>query len=645
MSTYPLPGIIEFLKTVVPFNTLDNATLERVVPTIEVAFYPAGKQIIRMGDAPKGFLYIVQTGCARISITDESGEELLVDLRGEGDSFGAVSLLEGKSALFNITAQEDLIAFLISKVTVDDLLNAHSAFKRYFGSSLARNFKAVRKSADEQLGLLTRDNQIQFDLFLSGKRIRELMSTAPLSCSPGTPVQQAAQMMKARGVGSIVIQNDTGLPVGILTDTDLRSQIIAEGRDLGTPVAEIMCTPIRSIAPDAFAFDALLDMSHFGVSHLVVIDNQRAVGIISEHDFQLATGTSPIGVIGDITKATSIDELVDKRFHIDRILEMAMQRSGAVKPMVELIAELNDRVTRQFIRIIERDMTNSVWGPPPVPYCWLAMGSEGRREQTLCTDQDNAIIYQDLPEEEVPAARKWFLALAQQVVDALARFGIPRCQGGIMASNPKWCLGGNAWQTMFDNWMDAPSPENMRLATIFFDFRSITDGFDGAQQLRQWLTAAAAGRKYYARELAENSLHNRPPLGFMRHFVVETSGTHSGELNLKLRGLTPVVDAARIMALELGIPETNTMARLKAITAERELKPNFAAAIDGAFDYINFIRISHHLRTRNQGKPMNNFVDPAILNPMERKVLKESFSIVNQLQELLASRYQIWRVH
>ncbi|BBO85360.1 nucleotidyltransferase family protein [Desulfosarcina ovata subsp. sediminis] len=642
MNAYPLPGIIDFLKTVVPFNTLDEATLEQVANTIEVAFYPAGQPIIRMNEAAGGYLYIVQTGCARISITDESADELLVDLRGEGDSFGAVSLLEGKSALFNITAQEDMIALLVPKAAVDRLLAAHAPFKRYFGFSLARNFRAVRKSADEQLSLLTSDSQIQFDQFMTGKRVSDLMSTAPLTCEPEATVQQAARFMKTRGVGSIVVQDAEGLPLGILTDTDLRSQIIAEGRDLSTPVEAIMSAPIRSVAPHAFAFDALLDMSRFAISHLVVTENRKAMGILSEHDFQLAAGTSPVGMIGDISNATSIDELVGKRAHIDRVLEMAMQRSGAVKPMVALIAELNDRVTRQFIRVVEKKMADSAWGPPPTDYCWLAMGSEGRREQTLYSDQDNALLYQDVGQEDEPEVRRWFLAMAEQVVDALARFGIPRCQGGVMASNPRWCLSLEQWREMFGGWLDTPTPESMRLATVFFDFRSITDGFDGALRLRQWLTETAAGKRHYARELAGNALYNRPPIGFLRQFVVETSGEHSRGLNLKLRGLTPVVDAARVMALELGIAETNTVARLKAVTRKNGLDAEFAAAIDDAYDYINFIRISHHLRNRTQGQPLNNFVNPALLNPMERKVLKESFSIISQLQELLAVRYQIW---
>ncbi|BBO75953.1 nucleotidyltransferase family protein [Desulfosarcina widdelii] len=642
MNTNPLPGIIEFLKTVVPFNTLDNDTLGKVVTAIQVAFYPAGQQIIHKGEPSGGFLYIVETGCARISITDESAEEILVDLRGEGDSFGAVSLIEGKNALFNITAQEDLIAFLVPKATVDRLLADYSQFRRYLGFSLARNFKAVRRSADAQLDLLTIENQIQFDQFMTGKRVRELMSRNLLTCDRQTSVRLAAQRMKARGVGSIIILDTQDQPTGILTDTDLRNQIVADGHGLDIPVGRIMTTPVRNIAPDAFAFDALLDMSRFAINHIVVTKNQRAMGIISEHDFQLATGTTPVGMIGDITNATSIDELVGKRAHIDRVLEMAMQRSGAVKPMIALVAELNDRVTRQFIRVIEGEMAADKWGPPPVPYCWLAMGSEGRREQTLCTDQDNALLYQDIDPSRESATREWFLTLAKKVVDALARFGIPRCKGGVMASNPQWCLGQSAWRQMFADWIDNPTPERMRLATVFFDFRSISDGFDGARQLRRQLTEMAVGKRHYARQMTANALTNRPPLGFLRQFVVETSGAHSRGLNLKLHGLTPVVDAARIIALETGIPETNTMARLHKIQQQQVLDADFTAAIDDAYDYINFIRISHHLLARGQGLQMNNFVDPAQLNPMERKVLKESFTIVRQLQDLLSRRYQFW---
>ncbi len=641
MNEFPLPGIIEFLKKVVPFNTLDGAALQEVVAATRVAFYPAGERIIRMGEAAGGYLYIVQTGCARVTITDESGDALLVDFRGEGDSFGAVSLLKGGNALFNVTAEEDVIVFLIPKATVDHLLRVHRSFQRFFGFSLARNFKAVRKSADDQLNLLNRDNQLQVDLFMTGKKVRSLMSTNLLTCGRQTTVQQAAGMMKQRGVGAIVVMGKDGAPNGILTDADLRSKIIAEGRDLDTPVSLIMSTPIRTVSPRAYTFDALLDMSRFGVSHLVVTEKKQAVGIVSEHDFQLAIGSSPIGMIGDITKATTVSELVDKRVHIDRVLEMAMHRSGAVKPMVALIAELNDRVTRQFIRVIENEMIVQGYGPPPSPYCWLAMGSEGRQEQTLYSDQDNALLYANVPEGEDTAVKSWFMNLSQRVVDALERFGIPKCPGGIMASNPQWCMCQDDWCRLFGGWIADPTPESLRMASIFFDFRGITTEFDGALKLRAELTRMAAGKKHFARVLAQNALHNRPPLGFLRQFVIEKSGEHNSGLNLKLRGLAPVVDVARVLALELSVDATNTLERLMAATRKKILRPGFFSAVDDAYDYINFIRIGHHLRARTEGMPMNNFVDPGLLNPMERKVLKESFSIISQLQELLAARYRL----
>jgi CBS domain-containing protein len=644
MSEFPLSGIVDFLKNVVPFNTLAPSVLHEVVRDTLVAFYPAGQRIVRMGEPAEKFLYVVQTGCARVTITHESGEELLVDFRGEGDSFGAVSLIKGGNTLFNVTSEEDLIVFLIPKPTIDNLLASHPPFQRYFGFSLARNFKAVRQSADDQLNLLTRDSQVHVDTFMTGKRVRDLMSTEPLVCRRPTTVREAAGMMKQRGVGSIIVLNPDGRPEGILTDADLRSKIIADGRDLDTPVSQVMSTPIRTVSPRAFSFDALLDMSHFGVSHLIVTDKNQAVGIISEHDFQLASGSSPIGMIGDITRAVTVPELVDKRAHIDRVLEMAMQRSGSIKPMVALIAELNDRVTRQFVRVIENEMAAEGYGPPPAPYCWLAMGSEGRQEQTLCTDQDNALVYADVPEADDPSVQHWFLELSKRVVDALERFGIPKCRGGIMASNPQWCMDLSHWQRMFAAWISDPTPESLRMASIFFDFRGITTDFDGARKLKDALTRMAAGKKHFARVLAKNALNNRPPLGFLRQFVVEKSGAHNNGLNLKLRGLTPVVDVARVLALELGVASTNTLERLKAATKKKVLRPDFFAAIDDAYDYINFIRIDHHLKARNAGTRMNNFVDPALLNPMERKVLKESFTVISQLQELMGSRYQSWRV-
>lgn len=640
MNEFPLPHILEFLQKVVPFNTLDRVVIEQIVADTQIAFYPKDDIIIEPGERSNGFLYIVQTGCARITIPDDAGVELLVDLRGEGEVFGAISLLHGQKALFKVMADEDLIVFLIPKEVVETLLVEHDDFKRYFGSSLARNFRAVRKSADHQLTLFTRDNQLSIDRFLTGKRVLELMTSDVMTCPPTFTVQQAAQKMKQRRVGSIIVTDGKNAPVGIITDADLRSKVLAEGLSLQTPTHKIMSTPVHTISPWAYTFDALLDMSRFHVSHLVVSEKQKITGVISEHDFQLEIGSSPIGMIGDIDKSGSVEELINLRPNIDRILEMAIRRSGAVKPMVALISELNDRITRQMIKVIEKEMVTEGLGAPPAPYCWLAMGSEGRREQTLYTDQDNALLYADIPEADDPQVKKWFLLFSRRVVDALDRYGIPKCSGGMMASNPQWCQSLGNWEKLFSTWLSEPTPWSLRMATVFFDFRSITHEFDGGGHLRQMLTRTARKKKHFLRLLAQNALFNHPPLGFLRQLVVEKSGEHKNELNLKLSGLAPVVDAARVLALELGIEATNTMERLEEITNQKMLDPDFLSAVDNAYDFINFIRITHHLKALSRGSRMQNFIDPVSLNPMQRKMLKESFAIISRLQDQLGARYQ-----
>lgn len=617
--------------------------LQDIVSRTEIAFYPKGDTLILMGEKSGGNLFVIQTGCARVTITDESNKEILIDIRGEGEFFGALSLLKGHEALFNVCVEEDLIAFLIPVDVIKSILNVNDGFKRYFDSALARNFKAVRESSDHKRSLYTPENKLDIDMFLTGKRVSELMAGDVLACGLETTAQQAARKMKQRRIGSIVVMDDTGRPTGIVTDADLRSKILADGLSLKTPVNEIMSAPVCTISPKAYTFDALLEMSRFRLSHLVVVENERAVGIICEQDFQIEIGSSPVGMIEDIEKSTSVSGLVGLRPKIDRVLEMAMRRSGSVRPMVSLFAELNERVAKRFIHIIEKEMTSEGHGYPPVAYCWLAMGSEGRQEQTLLTDQDNALMYEDVPDEEDEHVKNWFLRLSRRVVDALERYGIPRCTGGIMAGNPQWCMRAGDWERKFKEWIYNPTPFALRMATIFFDFRGIAGKLEDAAGLRLKLNEMTKGNKYFIRQLAINALTNKPPLGFLRQFVVEKSGEHKNELNLKLKGLAPVVDAARVLALEQGITTTNTMERFEAITDEGILKPEFLSEVDDAYDFINFIRISYHLRSRSRGDFMNNFIDPARLNNIQRKWLKESFAIVSQLQDALSVRYQTKR--
>jgi CBS domain-containing protein len=641
MSEFPLQRILDFMRSVPPFDTLGQTELTGLARQMEIAYYPRNGILIQQGDPAPAYLYILQTGSARTAFKDVSGEEILVDVWGEGDVLSFVDLVQGTAARFNIIANEDVIALLLPAAVFRDLIHKNTTFKRYFSDSLAQAIQgSIAGDMDSLRPQLLESGPLAGERCFVDRQVAELMATNVLTCSPSTSIREAVKRMSQRQVGAIVVSDANDIPVGILTDRDLRSRVLAEGVSVDVAVEHVMSRPLRTITAQAFTFDALLEMSHHGIRYLPVMEGGRLAGIISDHDIKVATGGSPVGVVEDIEKCRSVDELIGTRQKIDGIRLMLVRRSGSIRKAVELITELNDRVTLKLLRLIELEMQSQGLGPPPAKYSWMAMGSEGRREQTLRTDQDNAIAFEPVSPEAQGEVQQWFVSFAERVVQGLERYGFPRCPGEIMASNPKWCLSEHEWQRTFLNWVHDPNPETLRMASIFFDFRQLSGGTDFLAELRLKLNEAIQKRPLFLRFLAKNSLYNRPPLSLLRQFVVEKSGEHKNKLDLKLRGLTPVVDAARIIALDLDIRHTNTFDRLEEIQQRKFIEDHICADLREAYGFISHLRISHHLEARARGKEPDNFIAPNALNGLQRKMLKESFLVINKLQETLEFHYQ-----
>ncbi|MGD9260260.1 MAG: putative nucleotidyltransferase substrate binding domain-containing protein [Desulfobacterales bacterium] len=639
-SQVSLQSHLAFLRSVAPFDTLKTEELEVLISRMEIAYFPRGQPIVNKGDPPFSFLYIIQHGAARISLVDDNDVDVLVDVRGEGDYFGATSLLQDKPAMFDITAQQDLVALILPATELRQLVTKYPEFKRYFDSSLARTIQAVRHSAAFQRPHLIGQKEVYLDVFMTGKRVADLMSKKVLTCPPDVSVQNAAQLMAQRRVSSIVVTGNGLHPMGILTDNDLRTKVLAAGVSPEIAVTRIMSQPVQTITPDTHAFDALLLMSHHGIRLLVVMDADRMIGIISEHDLQMETGSSPLQVIGEIERTASLETLLDLRPKIDSVLEMLLRQGGPVKQLVALVTELNDRLALRILKLVERELEVEGLGRPPVPYGWLAFGSEGRKEQTLHTDQDNALFFSNALEGTEADPKPWFLEFSERVVDSLERSGIPRCPGGIMASNPQWCQPTDKWQAMFLDWITEPNPHTLLMASIFFDFRPIYSDTEFPYILQEQLLKAIRKSRLFMRFMAKVALINRPPLGLLKRFVVEKTGEHKNKMDLKMRGLTPLVDAARVLSLDLGIKAQNTFDRLAAINQKGVIDDGFYADLKEAYEFVVYLQISRHLDALAKGEEPDNFLDPASLNSLQRKMLKESFTVVNRLQETIEFRFQ-----
>ncbi len=638
----PLEKLNNFIKTVPPFHLLPPSAMDELARTLVIEYFPEGNTILSPKKAPSQFLYIIRSGGVRFLLSEKDGQggDSVYDYRDEKDFFGLVSLLNGKPSPFTVVAEEDTFCYLIRKKVFKKLLEEFPDIFTYFTSGPSKGLKQF------DTGLLSMES---FELepgaeqVLFTGRIKDVMNTNVLTCPSEETVVGAARRMTEREVGSVIVVDNDGVPMGILTDRDLRSKVLAPGRLANLPVIDVMNRPVQTVSPDSFCFEAIVSMITNGIKYLPVMEGMKLVGIISERDLVVSQGNNPVAVIRGFQQATSIDELVAIRKNIDLATRAILEHGGMAKDICELITTLNDHLTQRLIVLAEEAMAKEGYGGPPVPYAWLALGSEGRREQTLRTDQDNALVFADNAPEREEEIRTYFLSLAEKVVSGLERCGFPRCKGGIMAVNPKWCQPLQVWKEYFRHWIaDFDYPAEEVLATfIFFDCRPIYGQSELVTQIVGHISELLDGGNSFVREMAKTAVLHKTPLGFFKRLVVEKSGEHKNKLNLKLNGLTPLVDAVRTLALGQKVFDTNTLDRISALVEKGSLTSTEADDLRDAFNVIMLARVRHHVHVLSQGGVPDNHIDPEELSIIQRTMLKEAFKTIDRLQGLLELRYDI----
>jgi CBS domain-containing protein len=445
--------------------------------------------------------------------------------------------------------------------------------------------------------------------------------------------------MAREGVGSVVVVDARNRPMGIVTKTDMTKRILAAGKTGSEPVRTVMSGPVISVAPKEPGFSVLLKMANFNCHHVCVVLGEVLLGVISQHDFMALQGSSPLAVINDIEKQATVSGLARLVDAMDRAVEGLLGSGVSAKDITAFISECNDRLTRRVIALTEKTLHQEGLGPPPVSYCWLALGSEGRKEQTLRTDQDNAIIYSDPEHGSDEDVHRYFLHLAEMVVSGLEACGFPKCRGDIMASNPRWCQPETVWQHYFSRWINKASPEDLRNCSIFFDFRPLAGTAILAQRLRTFLNENIENNRAFLRHLTTNALYNGPPLGFLRTLVLEKGGDHKDELNLKMSGLVPLVDALRVFSLSVQSNVTNTLNRLELVRRKQLLSPDLADDVKEAFGFMMLLRLNHHLMQKAKGAEPSDYLDPKALPKLQEKSLVEAFHVVRDLQGELEARF------
>jgi CBS domain-containing protein len=619
-----------------PFDRLEPELLDRMARGLRIRYLEPGEVIFEEGEPAKPEFYVVVKGGVDVSQRVD-GETVLIDVCDEGDIFGVRALLGDRPYGARTQTKDDTLLYVLSKEQLDELLREAPRVALFFAADFASDLPQAQDANRLEAVRAARRHDKALDTGDDVRRVDPVRDV--LTCAPNTTIRHAASLMSERNVGSILIVDAEQRPLGIVTDSDLRSKVVAEGRDVSMLISEIMSSPVLTIDDQTTLSSLIATVMKKHLHHFAVTEDGTAetpvTGIVSEHDILKTQGGHPTVILTEISRAKTKHRLRVLRDQAEDMLRGYLEDEVGMGFVSNIVSEINDTLIRRAIRLsldelAERGMRQ------PVPFCWLALGSEGREEQLLRTDQDNAILYAD-PGDEGGEPESFFLELGKLVVDILVEAGFDRCPGDVMASNPKWNQPLAAWKRYFSEWVHEPENIAVMHTNIFFDFRPVYGDTSLAAELKSHIFERIKTDRLFLALFAKHATQNPPPLSFFRNMIIERSGEHRDAFDIKARAMVPLADAARVLVYDFGIDMYGSTAeRWHRIAETNENLARLAGEAAMAYEILMRIRALEGLTRGDSGR----YVHINELNKLERQTLRNTFSVVKDVQLMLTSRYR-----
>jgi CBS domain-containing protein len=620
-----------FLREHVPFSRMARKDIEFIAGRAQLAYFPVGTTIVNPADGMAHNLYVIQRGHVRVHNMAVAGDD---EVRGPGECFPVAALAAGSAGTRRFDATEDVFCYKLPRDDFEQLRQSSMPFAEFCTQALAGIVQHSLGHLRQNFGQRVVEQRTLLE------PLRNIVRRDPVSCGTDTPIRSALETMRRERLSGIAVVDAAQRPVGIFTQTDLLGRVVLEGVDLAAPIASVMTHGPGMIDEMATAQEALAQMAQLGFHQLMVTREGRLAGVVSERDLFALQRVTMRNILQSMRLARDVAGLRRVVSDIEALTDNLLAQGAAAEPLTHTITSLNDALTQRLFDLLlpEHELDDVEW-------CWLSVGSEGRREQTVVTDQDNAILFH-CPSSGLERTRRDLLDFARAANDGLEALGFPLCPGNIMAGNPEHCLEATEWRERFAGWIREPTPEALLGANIFFDFRPLAGNVGLAENLRAWLRDLASGNRLFLRMLVTNALQAEPPLGRIRKFRTDDAEP-AGTLDLKSHGTRIYVDAARAFALGLGITETNTSQRLRLAgrrlgIEERETQ----SAVEG-YHFLQMLRLRAQrgeldaeapaatAGATDKARAAVNRIDPYALNDLDQRLLKESFRQARQLQAQL----------
>lgn len=614
--TVELDEVRDFLAASDPFAQLPANELSGLPQHMSMRYVRRSDTIISAGQT-NDMLYIIRSGA--VDVLD--GEGTLLDRRDAGRSFGFSTLMGDNTCRYSMIAVEDTLLLTMPREPFVELAERNPELARFFSGQSARMRAAAAQLRQESSSDVLRTQLGDFKI------------PNPATVTPDTTIQDAARIMENRNVSSLLVSRDGGLE-GIVTDRDMRGRVVANNMDVTLPVTEIMTPNPRAVTSDALAFEAMLIMADMRIHHLPVVDEGAVTGIIASADIMRLLRHDPIYLTADLSRRTTPEDMREVYESAADVAVRFIERGASAEEVTGLLTVAADSLARRLITLAEEQL-----GPPPVPYAFVVLGSQGRRGMGLASDQDNALILDDSYDPDLHG--DYFKNLADYVCTGLDSAGQVLCPGDMMAMNPDWCMTVTQWTNTFHTWITAPEPEALLHAQTFFDMRAIHGALELADNVHTTAVNMATHSGRLHAHLATLAARREPPLGFFRGFVVDRSGDYANTLDVKKGGTAAIVQMARLYALSAGIDAVGTRLRLQSAASAGAVSERGAEDLIDAFDFLTTIALRQHAEQLRRGQKPNYHIDPKELGKLDREHLRDAFQIIKGMQSALSTQYPV----
>jgi CBS domain-containing protein len=600
-----LSNLLNFLSGIHPFELLSESELEETLSHIDIGYYKRGETLISIDSSPEK-LYMILKG--RVL---EFEEEKVVSIYNERESLDAKSILDGVSKN-RFVVDEELLCYELSKEKFLKLLQTHQSFKNYYMESFVKKIGSIRKG-----GALS--------LFMVAK-VSNIFLHSVTFAKPDESLQSAVKRKESEKSSAILVE---GSEISIVTDTNIRKSLVLEEQPLSTPVGEIGIKPVQTIDFEDFLFNALLLITKHQIKRLVVLKEGKIVGILEQMDILSYFSNHSHLVMVEIEKASSVEELLSISNRFISLIRTLHEKDVKVRHSAKLINELNIKIYFKLANLIfPKELHSQI--------SLFVMGSEGRREQILKTDQDNGIILKNsLIRDEV-------LKYAKLFSSKLLEMGYPECDGNIMVSNPYWVDSLENFKIRILEFFENPTPQALLELSIIFDGETVFGDEKPLLELKEHLLNKLQDFQFVRDSLAKASLSFETPLSFFKNFILDSK--HDNELDIKKGGIFPIVHGVRILAMEKRIFQTNTVERIKELNNLEVFNREFASELMEAFDTLLTLRLKARLQKIDDEKELDNYLNPNDISSFERVLLKDSFRIVERFKKFITHHFSLDRI-